>query len=75
MGELEKRKIALHNHKGKKVRHYKNKEYLILDFAIATETEEELVIYKAFYGDCGVFARPIDMFVSRVGLNMNHEIG
>lgn len=66
MDELEKRKIELRNHKGKLVRHFKNKEYLILDFAIYTETEEELVIYKALYGDCGVFARPIDMFVSEV---------
>ncbi|WP_254306609.1 DUF1653 domain-containing protein [Clostridium sp. 001] len=66
MDELEKRKIELRNHKGKMVRHFKNKNYLILDFATHTETEEELVIYKALYGNCGVFARPIDMFVSEV---------
>ncbi|ODA42688.1 DUF1653 domain-containing protein [Desulfosporosinus sp. BG] len=66
MDELEKRKIELRNHKGKIVRHFKGKDYLILDFAIYTETEEELVIYKALYSNCGVFARPIDMFVSEV---------
>lgn len=66
MNELEKRKIDLRNHKGKMVRHFKNKEYLILHLAICTETECELVIYKALYDDCGVFARPIDMFVSEV---------
>jgi hypothetical protein len=70
---FEKRKIDLRNHKGKKVRHYKDKEYLILDFAIATETEEELVIYKALYDECGVFARPIDMFVSKVSNFENGE--
>ena len=66
MDELEKRKVELRNHIGKMVRHFKNKKYLILYIAICTETENELVIYKALYGNCGVFARPIDMFVSRV---------
>jgi hypothetical protein len=73
MDILEKRKIELRNHKGKKVRHYKNKEYLILEFAIDTENEEELVIYKALYGECGVFARPIEMFVSQVSNPENGE--
>lgn len=74
MGELEERKIELRNHKGRMVRHYKNKEYIILDFALHTETEEELVIYKALYGECGVFARPIDMFVSEISTEMHPEI-
>lgn len=46
--------------------HFKGRRYLILDIAIHTETEEELVIYKAMYGTHKVYARPLNMFLSPV---------
>ena len=43
-------------------RHYKGKEYEVLGVARHSETEEELVVYRALYGDFGLWVRPVSMW-------------
>lgn len=52
--------------KGKIFRHFKGDYYLVIDFVKHSETNETLVLYKALYGDCGLFVRPYEMFVEEV---------
>lgn len=46
--------------------HYKGKQYQVLDFAIHSETEEPMVIYKALYQgnypQGTLWVRPLSMF-------------
>lgn len=55
-------------------RHFKGKLYYVLEVAKHTESEEMLVIYKALYPPYGVFARPIEMFLSEVDKNKYPDV-
>ncbi len=43
-------------------RHFKGKDYEVLGVARHSETEEELVVYRALYGDFGLWVRPVSMW-------------
>lgn len=43
-------------------RHFKGNEYEVVGFAKHSETRENMVIYKALYGEYGLWVRPYDMF-------------
>ncbi|MFC2973621.1 DUF1653 domain-containing protein [Azotobacter bryophylli] len=47
-------------------RHYKGAEYRVFGVARHSETEEELVVYQALYGEFGLWVRPLSMFVESV---------
>ncbi|MEY4704032.1 MAG: hypothetical protein RL042_228 [Nitrospirota bacterium] len=47
-------------------RHYKGHEYEVLGVARHSETEEEYVVYRALYGDRGLWIRPAAMFEESV---------
>ena len=50
-------------------RHYKGNEYEVIGVARHSETLEELVVYRALYGDHGLWVRPREMFEETVELN------
>ena len=52
-----------------KYRHYKGKLYEVIGFAVHSETMEDMVIYKALYGERKTWVRPLAMWEELVSLN------
>lgn len=49
--------------------HFKGNRYELIDIARSSETLEELVVYRALYGDFGLLVRPLQMFQEMVPVN------
>lgn len=47
-------------------RHYKGNDYEVVAVARHSETLEPVVVYKALYGDDGLWVRPYAMFCEHV---------
>ena len=43
-------------------RHFKGNEYRVLYLARHSETQEEMVVYQALYGERGIWVRPARMW-------------
>jgi hypothetical protein len=49
-----------------KYRHFKGMEYEVVDIARHSETLEPMVVYRALYGEGGLWVRPLAMFMEMV---------
>ena len=55
-----------------KYRHFKGNEYEVIGVAKNSETLEEMVVYRALYGEGGLWVRPAEMWdetVEREGVS------
>ncbi len=46
--------------------HFKGNRYQVMDIARHSETGEKYVVYRALYGDQGVWIRPLEMFLETI---------
>ena len=51
---------------GRTFRHFKGNLYRLEGFAKDSETLEEMVVYRALYGEGGLWVRPAKMFFETV---------
>ena len=49
--------------------HFKGNYYKVIGIAKHSETLEEMVVYQALYGECGLWVRPVSMFDETVEVN------
>lgn len=64
---------AIQNFRKGKYRHFKGNLYEVIDIAHHSETQEPMVVYRALYGEHGLWVRPLTMFyetIQRDGKNI-----
>lgn len=52
-----------------KYKHYKGNLYEVIGIARHSETLEDMVVYRALYGDFDLWVRPLTMFQENVEIN------
>ena len=46
--------------------HFKGKQYRVIGIATHSETGEAMVVYRALYGEQGLWVRPASMWTERI---------
>ena len=59
-------KEDVHSLVGREFRHFKGGHYRLEGFAKDSETLEEMVVYRALYGEGGLWVRPAKMFFETI---------
>ena len=67
MTEEEKNRLI-----GREFRHFKGNHYRLEGFAKHTETLEDMVVYRALYGEHGLWVRPAKMFFETIERDGKH---
>ena len=49
-----------------KYRHFKGMEYQLIEVAHHSETQEPMAVYRALYGEHGLWVRPLAMFLETI---------
>jgi hypothetical protein len=49
-------------------RHYKGNDYEVIGLARHSESREAMVVYRALYGERGLWVRPLAMFLESVDI-------
>lgn len=52
-----------------KYKHFKGKEYELIDVVTHSETMEKMILYKPLYNDSGMWVRPASMWDEEVVCN------
>ena len=58
---------------GREFRHFKGGHYRLEGFAKDSETLEPMVVYRALYGEGGLWVRPAKMFFENIERDGNFE--
>ena len=49
-----------------KYRHFKGNLYELIEVAHHSESQEPIAVYRALYGDHGLWVRPLEMFLETI---------
>ena len=49
-----------------KYRHFKGQPYQLIEVAHHSETQEPMAVYRALYGERGLWVRPLAMFLETI---------